>query len=207
MKIRFLFSDSAFTLVEILVALALAAVIILSTYTAFSSIMASYKKARIEIDSAANAKIALQKIKDDLLYAYVTTDKPFIGYSPLSTTFFTPSLDTVCVWLDNRGYSQDSLLFYIQKNADTLNYITYGIDSQQEILYRSIDGVKEPLAFGVQYLNFLFWGNDTVTNTWSTHWNSEETLPKSIYIVIGLREQQSKTKLHTAIYTTLVTLF
>ena len=189
-------NQRGFTLPELVFVIAIVAVITITVYTSFKTIISSYEKNSAVIWRLENARTALGDISNHL-----STCSSLLSYSSLSdqTFFFSHDLVTVESTLAARGYSQDTLSVFVDNTT-----VWYYIDPATRELNRLVQGGQaEPIAFGVMSVSFVFM-NPTGGSKWEFEWSKPNKLPRSVYVALTI--QDDKRRLEPHVYTTMVTL-
>ena len=102
-----MFKKRAFTLVEILIALAISAVLTVTVYEFFSNVWLNYNKGSIIIDLDRSSRIVLEYLKRDLREACTNPEFMYsiIVENPDISKFGPPKMDSYGETLYEEGYS------------------------------------------------------------------------------------------------------
>ena len=172
-----------FTLVEILIALAIMAMIVASTFTIFRSASKSWQKGETRSQRYQNARNAVSRMSAEISQAVInsnvlckfTGDKNKISFvSFVSTDSGVFELSEVEYWLDGAKR-------LLMRNDDVEPDYDFGTYDHSDILS---DNVSE--------LEFLYFDG----SAWLDAWNSDETLgiglPKAVKIKIRVEDKKAK---------------
>jgi len=196
---KFLNENKGFTLIEMLITVALSSMMFLMIYTAFSFITKSVKDGNAVSDYYKNIKLAVRKIDGDILNAYWSDNSKDV--------YFTSSIE--------EGFSKLNFVTVERKNFRMINnikedspssdihevgyYLKKNDTGQYDLIRRSLihfntesieEGEEEIILKNVKSLKFNFKsGND-----WVNRWNTKEgmKLPsgvKTTLIVIDINNK------------------
>jgi prepilin-type N-terminal cleavage/methylation domain-containing protein len=185
-----------FTLPEVVFVIAIVAVITITVYTSFKTIISSYEKNSAVIWRLENARSALGDISDHL-----SNCSSLRSYSSLSvqTPVFSQELVTIESTLAYRGYSQDTLRLFAENTM-----VWYYLNPTTREFNRLIQGGQpEPIAFGVMSVSYVFF-NPNGSSEWDFEWTNLNRLPRSVYIALTIQDDKQRMDPH--VYTTMVTL-
>jgi prepilin-type N-terminal cleavage/methylation domain-containing protein len=221
-----------FTLTEVLIALAITAIIAGSLYITFQTVLGGYNKGKAQVNMAETARAALTRLSEDLRTVAVSTSQPFLVANDTSTNKKGDGIDSdkdgrideeVREGIDNDGdynAATDDLDgdgpdlddLHIDEDCtydkDTIDFYT---NTGNHLMYyvdtssrlmRKKDAAEDPVAFSVVEFNILCW--DTTTTVWQQSWNSDSTTPKSVHLAVTIKDETGQLIPHT--YTTMVTL-
>ncbi|MDO8603130.1 MAG: type II secretion system protein GspJ [Candidatus Omnitrophota bacterium] len=172
-----------FTLVEILIALAIMAMIVASTFTIFSSASKSWQKGETRSQRYQNARNAISRISAEISQAVInnnalckfTGDKNKIGFvSFVSTDSGVFELSEVEYWLDGAR----KLLMRNDEADPDYDFSTY---DHSDILS---DNVSE--------LEFLYFDGLEWLDAWNSDGVSGVGLPKAVEIKIRVEDKKAK---------------
>jgi prepilin-type N-terminal cleavage/methylation domain-containing protein len=190
-----------FTIIEVMLALGIFSMVLLSIYTVWTSILRATKAARTAADSAQRARISMRALTDALTTAQMFTanmppQNPNAYYSfiaDMSGDFgslsFVAHLPATFPGVGRYG---DQIVrrvtFTIEKDkTEGLNLVM-----RQGPLMQMLDPDFEPyelvLAKDVQLFGFEFWGQNPRTGQWEwvEEWNSTNQLPRLVHVGLGL---------------------
>jgi len=172
-----------FTLVEILIALAIMAMIVASTFTIFRSASKSWQKGETRSQRYQNARNAVSRISAEISQAVInsnalckfTGDKNKIGFiSFVSTDSGVFELSEVEYWLDDAKR-------LLMRDDDVEPDYDFGTYDNSDIL-----------SDNISQLEFLYFDG----LTWLDAWNSDEasgiSLPKAVKIKIRVEDKKAK---------------
>ena len=189
--------EKGFTLVEILIALAILAVIVTSTFVIFRSSSNSWQKGEKRSERYHNARVAIGKMSTEISQAVVNENKlsKFIGnneevgfVSFVSTAEGIFELVEIEYWLDKDGR-------FLMRNEDIDPDFDFSTQDNSDIL-----------AENITLLEFSYYDG----STWSEAWNiseieegaegeteeeqeiDESTLPKAVRIKIKVEDKSGK---------------
>ena len=172
-----------FTLVEILISLAILAMIVTSTFTIFRSASQSWQKGEVRSERYQNARNAISRMSTEISQAVINSS-PLCGFkgekNKISFMSFVSAesgvfeLSEVEYWLDN---SKKALMRNDDVDPD-YDFTTY---DHSDILS---DNISE-LAFS--YFDGLAW-----TDTWSSDKDKGISLPKAVKIKIKVEDKKAK---------------
>ncbi|MCX7918690.1 MAG: prepilin-type N-terminal cleavage/methylation domain-containing protein [bacterium] len=227
-------NSKGLTLTEVLIALAITAIIASAIYITFRTILGGYNKGKAQVTMAETARAALSRLTDDLRHTSVSTSQLFLVSNDSTSGKKGDGIDN-----DNDGRTDEEIRdgidndgdynagtddldgdgadlddFHIDEDCtydkDTIDF--YTISGSHLVYYvdtssrlmRKKDTTEDPVAFSVKEFNVLCW--DTTTTVWHQSWNSGTTAtkPKSVYIALTIEDESGQIIPHT--YTTMVTL-
>ena len=189
--------EKGFTLVEILIAMAILAVIVTSTFVIFRSSSKSWQKGEKRSERYHNARVAVGKMSAEISQAVVSENKlsKFIGnkeevgfVSFVSTAGGVFELVEIEYWLDKEGR-------FIMRNEDIDPDFDFSTQDNSDIL-----------AENIALLEFSYYNG----STWSEAWNmieieedaeeeieeeqgiDESILPKAVRIKIKVEDKSGK---------------
>jgi type II secretion system protein J len=175
--------DKGFTLVEILIALAILAMIVASTFTIFRSASKSWQKGETRSERYQNARSAISKMSTEISQAVVnssplckfTGDKNTVSFvSFVSTGSGVFELSEIKFWLDT-----DKKLLMSNDDVDPdYDFTTYDH--------------SDVLSGGISELEFSY----SDGSAWTDTWNSDQVLgiglPKAVKVKIKVEDKKSK---------------
>ncbi|MBU1062474.1 MAG: prepilin-type N-terminal cleavage/methylation domain-containing protein, partial [Candidatus Omnitrophica bacterium] len=156
---------NAFTLVEILIALSILAMIVVSTFTIFRSSSKSWQKGSERSERYHNARTAIGKMSTEISQAVISERRPskFIGrkesvsfISFVSTASGIFELVEVEFWLNN----EKKLLMRNEDIEPDYDYLTYDY--------------SDVLAEGIVELEFSYYDGSSWSETWDSDLAREE---------------------------------
>ena len=182
---------AAFTLVEILISLAILAVIVASTFTIFRSSTKSWQKGETRSERYHNARIAMGKMSMEISQAVISENSlsRFIGGKEeisfvcfVSTTAEVFELAEIEYWLD-KNYR------FLMRNED--------IDPDYDFLTQDYSDI---LAEGIAELEFSYYDGLEWSDTWDSKLAGEEAeseenqgiLPEAVRIKIKVEDKKGK---------------
>jgi general secretion pathway protein J len=172
-----------FTLVEVLIALAILAMIVVSTFTIFRSASKSWQKGETRSERYQNARNAIHKISTEINQAVI---------NPNSLCKFTGDKNKV------------SFISFVSTESGVfeLSEIEYWLDGAKKLLMRNDDvdpdydfttyDHSDVLSENVSELEFSYFDG----TVWLDIWNSDQALgvglPKAVKIKIKVDDKKSK---------------
>lgn len=176
-------NKKGFTLVEILIALAILAMIVASTFTIFRSASKSWQKGEARSERYQNARSAISRISAEISQAVINSN-------PLCK--FTGTKDKVSFF---SFVSTDSGVFELCE-------IVYWLDSAKKVLMRNdeIDpdydfttySHSDALSDNVSELEFSYFDGTSWSDTWNSDQTSGSGLPKAVKIKIRVEDKKAK---------------
>lgn len=174
--------DQGFTLVEILIALAILAMIVVSTFTIFKSSSNSWQKGEARSERYQNARTAIGRMSTEISQAVISEngsdrfignkeDMSFISF--VSTAGGVFELTEVKYWLD-----PEQML--LMRNEDTEPDYDFATQDYSDVLADNISGLEF----------FYYDGKD-----WSDKWDSDADaagLPKAVKIRMKTEDKQGR---------------
>ena len=181
---------TGFTLVEILIALAILAMVVASTFTIFISSSKSWQKGETRSERYHNARISMGKMSTEISQAVISENSParFIGekdgarfVSFVSTSGGVFGLAEIEYWLD-----KDRKL--LMRNEDTDPDYDFSTQDYSDILASNISTLE------FSYYDGLIW-----SDTWGSDLAEEEEspeemqgLPKAVKIKIKVEDKKGR---------------
>ncbi len=195
----------AFTLIEVLVATAILALIVSSVYFSFSNLIEGRTRIRDRAEGLRRVYFALDLMRRDIQNAYLTRNRGLpeethitvftsVEDSPVSHLTFS-TLNHVKMRAGGKECDQAEVEYY----GDT-------IDGEPTLMRREsswVDGFPEkggnvfPVFSGFRSITFEFW--DETAREWRAAWDSEGTdnadvLPPKVKITMRIREAEDERK-------------
>ena len=185
--------NSGLTLTEIMIAVTVLSLLVLSLYTVFRSAMDAWSKADTRIDILQNARVILDQMSRELPGTFVGDGATFVGTNgsdgdPDSIEFatvFRDSIYQIKYWIDSSVFKRE-----YAENPDFSGGYTY-----------------TPIEFSeiVSDFQLLYWETG-VTTDWAAAdaakvWSSGTTLPGAVKIVLTLEDEEERTyQFETVVY-------
>jgi type II secretion system protein J len=196
MKSRLHHSARAFTLLEIMVALAMLAMIVVAIYSAWYSIVKGSAVAAKAAAAGQRTRVAMRTVQNSLLsacmyaqnqqyYSFVVDSEG--DYSSLSFTAHLPGS-----FLRSRKFGGAEIR--------RLNFtIEDGPDSKKELVLRQNvllmdpdrDEMENPLVLATDVKQFIVEFIDPNTGDWTSEWDNTNQLPKKVRITLTLGDKFS----------------
>ncbi len=194
---------SAFTLVELIVAISLAAMIILITAIIFKQASSAFSKSDARSEVYQNVRAAFDIIKRDISGATLNTNyelfKAFNNVSAASYSIIgakegsdiltllssTPNLDDRPIALITYYLKTDNVLYKLEKTGtSTLNTSIASFDPDTETSYRE-------LGFNVSTLQLRYRDTD---GTWGDTWDSttKKYLPDAVEVAMTISDMRNR---------------
>jgi len=175
--------EKGFTLVEILISLAILAIIVASTFTIFRSASKSWQKGEIRSERYQNARSAISKISVEISQAVIssnslcrfTGDKnkvSFISFVTTGSGIF--ELSEVGFWLDGAK----KLLMRNDEIDPDYDFTTYGH--------------SDILSENISELEFSYYDGALWTDTWNSDQALGVGLPKAVKVKIKVNDKKAK---------------
>jgi len=181
----------AFTLLEIMVAIALLAMIVVAVYSSWYSIL---KGSRVALDAAAEAqrkRITMRALHDSLLCACMFSASPtnyaFLADSDsdFSSLSFVARLPKSFPRSGKFGdLSVRRLNFTVENGSGSSRQLV--LRQRPLIMAFDADEQQFPLVLARDVTKFLVEYVDPKTGDWDTEWTSTNLLPKEVRITLGL---------------------
>lgn len=172
-----------FTLVEILISLAILAMIVASTFTIFRSASKSWQKGETRSERYQNARNAISKISAEISQAVINSNAlcKFTGSKNKISFVSFVSMDSGVFELSEIEYWLDDSKRLLMRNNETdpdYDFTTYGN--------------SDVLSDNVSELEFSYFDG----LTWQDTWNSDQApytgLPKAVKIKIRVEDKKAK---------------
>lgn len=197
-----------FTILELMIAIGIFSMILMSIYSVWTGILKASKAARSAADSAQRARIAMRALEDALTTAQMFTanmppQNPIAYYSFLADTSgdygalsFVAHLPATFPGVGRYG---DNVVrrvkFTIEPDkVSGLNLVM----RQAPMMYYNTDEDPQTyslvLAKDVQMFGFEFWGQDKGEWQWLDHWDSTNSMPLLVRIWLGVGKAGQKGK-------------
>lgn len=194
-----------FTIIEVMLALGIFSLILLSIYSVWSGILKASQVARTAADSAQRARISMRALADALTTAQMFTanmppQNPDAYYSFLAdmsgdygSLSFVAHLPATFPGVGRFGDEMVRRVNFFIK-PDDKGSLSLVMEQGPMLMApggRWADGY-EPfslvLARDVQLFGFEFWGQNPKTGIWEwvNEWNSTNSLPKLVHVGLGL---------------------
>ena len=190
-----------FTIIEVMLAIGIFSMILISIYSVWTGILRASKAARSAADNAQRARISMRALSDALTTAQMfTANMPpqnqnayYSFIADLSGEF--GSLDFVAhLPADFPGVGRfgDQVVRRIRFSIEPDEKSGLNLVMRQGPMLQSLDPAFEPyslvLAKDVQMFGFEFWGQNPKTGQWEwvSEWNSTNALPTLVHVGLGL---------------------
>lgn len=182
---------TAFTLVEILIALAILAMIVASTFTIFKSSSSSWQKGEKRSERYHNARVAIGKMSIEISHAVIAEGSKgkFIGEKKTVRFISFVSASSGVFELAEIGYWLDKEKSALMRNED--------IDPDYDF---STQDSSDILADNISELEFSYYNGSIWSDTWDSDSsgkeqekdNYEKALPEAVKIKIEIEDKQNK---------------
>ncbi|MDP1852600.1 MAG: prepilin-type N-terminal cleavage/methylation domain-containing protein [Candidatus Omnitrophota bacterium] len=178
-------SKKGFSLVELLVAVSLFAVVMLSIYTSFGAGMSGYKDIEENIEISQAARQVLERMNLDLrnAFSYSGAEAKFSGTK--SDISFLSLVDKFY----NNGITQDYAMISYRLEGDRLMRLCR---RNQEALKETSETEAEEIASGVEEISFVY-GNILAIGQpleWKDSWGGDpKVLPAAVKIKLILKNK------------------
>lgn len=206
---------SAFTLLEVMIAIGIFSMILVSIYSIWTGILRAQKATRSAADAAQRGRIATRTIEDALLTAQMFAanmppQNPDAYYSFLAE--------------GSGDYAALSFVAHVPAtfpgigrfNNDPVRRVTFGCEPdkdgsvnlvmRQGPMLAMMDPQYEPysivLAKDVQFFLIDFWGQprNSPNFEWVQEWNSTNSLPKLVRVALGIGKAGSQGEAQDVVY-------
>jgi general secretion pathway protein J len=190
--------QAGFTIVEILIALAIGAIVLTALYWAYTAVVGTMGKSRQTSDLYQTARVVLSNIRREISGSYqplfAEDQLLFEGKDEWSRGLENDSLSLVSTTSqrgaeDEIGYDSFELGYYLGEGAEA------GFLKQRRLPFYNLDepfteGEELTLAENVRSLDFKYFDGEE----WKEEWNSdmEDYLPLAVRITIGLGEEDDR---------------
>ncbi len=184
--------QDAFTLVELLLAATLTAIILGSAFVSLSIVMKAYKELSSKTNQAEIARLILDRMRIDLESTFYSPHEDltrFVGYDQIAGELSVDSLTFISAVnrpVDTGGGTSDL--------AEIQYYVDMDESTPERWLLRRMDNTpdSDPFTGGqvallgpqVQSLDFQFFDG----TMWWPEWDSTEDIPLAVNVTIGLFE-------------------
>jgi type II secretory pathway pseudopilin PulG len=196
-----------FTIIEVMLAIGIFSMIIISIYSVWTGILKASKATRSAADSAQRARVSMRALQDALTTAQMfTANMPpqnpdayysFIAdmsgdYGSLSFVAHLPAT------FPGVGRFGDQIVRRVTFTIEPEKDGTLDLVMRQGPMMMAADKDFEPyslvLAKDVQMFGFEFWGRNPKTGTWEwvEEWNSTNSLPTLVHVGLGLGKTGKK---------------
>lgn len=182
---------TGFTLVEILIALAILAMIVASTFTIFRSSSSSWQKGERRSERYHNARVAIGKMSMEISHAVIAggANSKFIGEKKTVRFISFVSASSGVFELAEIGYWLDKKNCALMRNED--------IDPDYDF---STQDSSDILADNISELEFSYYNGSIWSDTWDSDSsgkeqekdNYEKALPEAVKIKIEIEDKQNK---------------
>jgi type II secretory pathway component PulJ len=192
---------AGFTIIEVMIALGIFMMILISIYSIWTGILRASKAARSAADNAQRARISMKALSDALTTAQMFTANMPPQNQNAYYSFIADmsgdygSLDFVAHLPANFpgvGRFGDQVVRRIKFSIEPDEKSGLNLVMRQGPMLQSMDPSFEPyslvLAKDVQLFGFEFWGQNEKTGQWEwvNEWNSTNQLPKMVHVGLGL---------------------
>lgn len=197
----------AFTLLEVMLAIGIFSMILLSIYSIWTGILRASRAARSAADSAQRARIAVRTIEDALVQSQMfaanmppqTRDAYYSFLADSSGDYSALSIITrVSPTFPGFGHFPNDYVRRVTFVCENGSDGTVHLIMRQLPMMTSMEADVEPyeltLAKDVQTFLIDFWGQpkDSRDFQWVTEWNSTNTLPKLVRVAVGVGKTGQK---------------
>ena len=193
---------AGFTILEVMIAIGIFSMILLSIYSIWMGILRASKATRTAADAAQRARISMRTLEDALLTAQMFTgnmppQNPEAYYSFLadssgdfSSLSFVAHLPATFPGVGRFG---DQIVRRVTFTVEPEKDNTLSLVMRQAPMLQSMDSEYEPyslvLAKHVEMFMIEFWGPQKENQRefgWVNEWNSTNQLPKLVRVALGL---------------------
>ncbi|MFH1201666.1 MAG: type II secretion system protein GspJ [Candidatus Omnitrophota bacterium] len=172
-------NKKGFTLLELLVAISIFSILILSVYSAFHTGMLTHKKVNSLSGLYQRARVGLDKMKEDLenSFPYTNQDARFSGQIQ-GMSFFS-----------NIGYFQNQGEDLSQVLAIEYRFNDAKLKRISHFIYDEAELKEEELLSGIEELkfNYAFKNDQEPFYAWQEAWQIKENIPQAVKIEFVLK--------------------
>ena len=176
-------NERAFTLVEVLIALAILAMIVASTFTIFRSASKSWQKGETRSERYQNARSAISRINSEISQAVINSN-------PL------------CKFAGDKNKASFVSFVSAEPGVFELSEVEFWLDGAKKLLMRNNDldpdydfttyDHSDILSENVSELEFLYFDGAIWTDTWNSDPASGVGLPKAVKVKIKVEDKKAK---------------
>jgi len=190
--------NKGFTLVEILIALAILAMIVLSTFTIFKSSSQSWQKGESRSERYHNARTAVYKLSREISNAVIREGKSdkFIGSKDEIKFISYIAASDGSFELAEVGYWFDSISSFLMRMEDLKP--DYDLSTQDS---------NDILASNISEIEFAYYDGISWLESWNSALTESPMLPKAVRITIEVADKSGKEKEKFEVISRLKTAF
>ena len=183
---------AAFTLVELMLAMGIFAMILTAVYSSWTAVMRGVKAAQSAAAAVQRSRVAVRAIQDALLTAQVFNGAPQLYWFVAETKGEFASLDMVAHLPDTfpgSGLFHDQTLRHIRFSVEPDDSYGNQLVLRQWYLLAPHTGLESKpytiiLGRSVDLFELQFWDNDK--RDWTKTWESTNQFPKLVQVAIGM---------------------
>lgn len=172
-----------FTLVEILISLAILAMIVTSTFTIFRSASQSWQKGEVRSERYQNARNAISRMSSEISQAVMNSS-------------------SLCSFTGEKNKISFVSFVSAESGVFELSEVEYWLDSDKKALMRNDDvdpdydftsyDHSDILSDNISELEFSYFDGLVWTNTWKSDKDTGINLPKAVKIKIKVEDKKAK---------------
>lgn len=185
-----------FSLLEVVVAISILAMIVLITFESISNSLTTREALETEDSSNQSARVALDRLRRDLRLAYLTPNTAavntyvttFVGQNRDPDVLFLASLSHHRMYRESRECDQTEITYWAEPDPDVsgayalLRREAPRIDNEPDQ-----QGLIAPLAYKLKSMDFRYL--NPKTNEWLEEWDSSgveqaNKLPRAVQVVL-----------------------
>lgn len=176
---------AGFTLLELLIAMAILTIIVTATFTIFKGAQVAWLKGEARTEIFQGARAVLEVMSREIRSSIVTSNDRLMFKGISSSLFFVaPSISDEQSDLREIGY-------WLRQKEHTL---MRHIDLNPDYTFDTADADDE-LAFGILDLGFQYFDGEVWQDSWdSTAMGLQSKLPKAVKIVLTVSDQRGQEK-------------
>ena len=210
MKLRSAAPAKGFTIVEIMIALMIFAMVLTAMYSIWMSILKGSRAGLSAAASAQRGRIAIRTLEDALLTAQMfRANMNYYWFSAdTSTDFAELSLvSRLPASFPGVGRYGDQIVrrvtFRVENGADSDRQL---VMTQAPMLATNIEPYSLVLAKDVTLFTMEFWDADPRVNDWVSEWTNTNSLPKLMRVALGLGKSPQRSSEPRDLYSRVVSL-
>lgn len=198
---------NGFSLLEILIAVAILAIVLLLTYQTSSQTLKTKKRIEEKELVYHAGRVAMEKMTLDIAQAFLVTTKEHQGDaqgSPLMKTVFKgdesslyfASLSHIRLFRDSKESEQTEIGYHLERDPDSDGQILERREAPFVDANPEEGGRWIPLTEGVKELKLEYYDGeqDDWVSSWDSNFDKKDRLPKGVRIRLTLRHPSSDEK-------------
>lgn len=203
---------SGFTLIELMIAVLIAALVVSVVYGSFQAGLNSWKNARFKVELYQNARVALEQMSKEIRGAFISEKNSYYKFRGKDAGYTDNDADVLDFISTSSGLNGlCEIGYFIDNNSDSsASVLKRRCDSTPDKEFLE-GGITELLAMFVVSLNFRYFDGEEWKDSWvvdESEGRSLETedkcLPKAIEITLGIQNPEAQQK--PLIFSTMVSI-